>query len=340
MTEFETIGLEPVESVTITTLVDNVTDILLLDEGPAIRAPIDSRAPRVPSPVIEGGQTLDTLRAEHGFAALVTISQGGREHRVLFDTGISPDGLIENMRRLELSPHDVEAIVLSHGHFDHTTGMDGLIRTLGKANVPVLIHPEFWSRRRLALPGREPLMLPTISRGALEGAGFEIIEQQQPSFLLAGSLLVTGEVDRTSGFERGMAIHQACHDGQWQPDPLILDDQALIANIAGKGLVVLTACGHAGVVNTVRYAQRLTGEARACTRSSAAFTSTARCLSRSSPPLATRSLSLTPTISSPRTAPAGVPSTRWPPASLSRQRHANSMTGEREGSLTGNARRR
>jgi 7,8-dihydropterin-6-yl-methyl-4-(beta-D-ribofuranosyl)aminobenzene 5'-phosphate synthase len=82
---------------------------------------------------------------------------------VLFDTGISPDGLIENMRRLELSPHDVEVIVLSHGHFDHTTGMDGLIRTLGKANVPVLIHPEFWSRRRLALPGREPLTLPTTS---------------------------------------------------------------------------------------------------------------------------------------------------------------------------------
>jgi 7,8-dihydropterin-6-yl-methyl-4-(beta-D-ribofuranosyl)aminobenzene 5'-phosphate synthase len=145
---------------------------------------------------------------------------------VLFDTGISPDGLIENMRRLELSPHDVEVIVLSHGHFDHTTGMDGLTRTLGKANVPVLIHPEFWSRRRLALPGREPLMLPTTSRSALQGAGFEIIEQQQPSFLLAGSLLVTGEVDRTTGFERGLAIHQACHDGEWQPDPLILDDQA------------------------------------------------------------------------------------------------------------------
>jgi 7,8-dihydropterin-6-yl-methyl-4-(beta-D-ribofuranosyl)aminobenzene 5'-phosphate synthase len=262
VTEFETIGLEPVESLTITTLVDNVTDILLLDQGPAIRAPIDSRAPRVPSPVIEGGQTLDTLRAEHGFAALVTISRDGREHRVLFDTGISPDGLIENMRRLELSPHDVEVIVLSHGHFDHTTGMDGLIRTLGKANVPVLIHPEFWSRRRLALPGREPLMLPTTSRSALEGAGFEIIEQQQPSFLLAGGLLVTGEIDRTSGFERGLAIHQACRDGQWQPDPLILDDQALIANVAGKGLVVLTACGHAGVVNTVRYARRLTGEDR------------------------------------------------------------------------------
>jgi 7,8-dihydropterin-6-yl-methyl-4-(beta-D-ribofuranosyl)aminobenzene 5'-phosphate synthase len=99
-------------------------------------------------------------------------------------------------------------------------------------------------------------MLPTTSRGALEGAGFEIIEQQQPSFLLAGGLLVTGEVDRTSGFERGLAIHQACRDGQWQPDPLILDDQALIANVAGKGLVVLTACGHAGVERAEPIARR------------------------------------------------------------------------------------
>jgi 7,8-dihydropterin-6-yl-methyl-4-(beta-D-ribofuranosyl)aminobenzene 5'-phosphate synthase len=84
------------------------------------------------------------------------------------------------MRRLE---HDVEVVVLSHGHFDHTTGIDGLIRTRGKANVPVLIHPEFWSRRRLAFPGRDPLMLPTTSRSALEGAGFEINEQHQPSLL-------------------------------------------------------------------------------------------------------------------------------------------------------------
>jgi 7,8-dihydropterin-6-yl-methyl-4-(beta-D-ribofuranosyl)aminobenzene 5'-phosphate synthase len=134
-------------------------------------------------------------------------------------------------------------IVLSHGHFDHTSGMDGLARALGKANLPVLIHPEFWSRRRLALPGREPLVLPSTSRGALEGAGFAIVEQQQPSFLLDGSLLVTGEVDRTSGFERGFPVHQACHDGEWRPDPLILDDQALVANVAGKGLVVLTRAG-------------------------------------------------------------------------------------------------
>ena len=72
-------------------------------------------------------------------------------------------------------------------------------------------------------------------------------------------MLITGEVDRVTGFEKGFAIHQAWRGQSWEPDPLILDDQALIAHVAGRGLVVLTGCGHAGVINICRYAQRLTG---------------------------------------------------------------------------------
>ena len=260
----EPIGLEPVDAVTVTTLVDNVTDLLLGDEGPATRRPLARTfdPPVVPARFLEGGRTGDALRAEHGFSCLVEVEKDGRSVRVLFDAGLTPDGMVENMRRLEVAPGDVDVVVLSHGHWDHTTGMDGFVRELGRANMPVLIHPEFWSRRRLALPGRVPVELPTTSRGALEGAGFEIVEQRQPSFLFDGSLLVTGEVDRTSEFERGFPVHEAYRDGRWQPDPLILDDQALIANVRGRGLVVLTGCGHSGIVNVVRYARRLTREDR------------------------------------------------------------------------------
>lgn len=246
----EPIALEPVDALTITTLVDNVTDVLLPDAGPAKRAPFA---------LATSG---NTLRAEHGFSCLVTITKAGRTTRVLFDAGVTPDGLVENMRRLDIARGDIDIVVLSHGHWDHTTGMDGLLRELGPRNVPVLIHPEFWSRRRVALPGREPIELPSTSRSALHGAGFEIVEQQQPSFLLDGSLLVTGEVDRTTEFEQGSATHQAHRHGRWQPDPLILDDQALVASVRGRGLVVLSGCGHAGIVNTIRYAQKLTGEDR------------------------------------------------------------------------------
>ena len=85
------------------------------------------------------------------------------------------------------------------------------------------------------------------------------MEGVRPSFLLEGSLLITGEVDRTTEFEKGMPIHQALRGGDWEPDPLILDDQAAVLHVRDKGLVVLTGCGHAGIVNIVRYAKKLTG---------------------------------------------------------------------------------
>jgi 7,8-dihydropterin-6-yl-methyl-4-(beta-D-ribofuranosyl)aminobenzene 5'-phosphate synthase len=252
------IGLEPVDSVVVTTLMDNVTDIFMPDQGPARR--VGPGGSWRPAAVMEGGQVPDALIAEHGFSVLVTVAKDGRDHRFLFDAGTSPDGVVENMRRLDIEPGSIEAIVCSHGHFDHTTGLDGLIRTLGPTNLPVLIHPHFWRRRRLALPGREPLEIPTTSRRALAEAGFDVIEEEQPSFLFERSVLVTGEVPRTTGYEPGFPPQQAWLDGSWRPDPLVLDDQALIINVRGKGLVVLTGCGHAGVVNIARYARRLTGD--------------------------------------------------------------------------------
>ena len=79
-----------------------------------------------------GRQVPDALIAEHGFSVLVTVTKAGREHRFLFDAGTSPDGVTENMRRLDIDPSSIEAIVCSHGHFDHTAGIDGLIRALGQ----------------------------------------------------------------------------------------------------------------------------------------------------------------------------------------------------------------
>ena len=259
------IPLEPVDAVHITTLVDNTSDMLLADQGPARRVGLATGAadaPTLPAAFLESGRAIDSLRAEHGFSALVTIIIGGRRRHLIFDTGLTPDGMTGNMRRLGIDPRDAEVVVLSHGHFDHTTGLDGLLRAVGRPNAPVIIHPEFWYRRRLAVPGREPFEMPTTSRRALEGAGFEIVEDRRPSFLLDGSVLITGEVDRTTAFERGFPIHEAYREDRWSPDPLILDDQALVVHVRGRGLVVLTGCGHAGVVNVVRYAQRLTNVAR------------------------------------------------------------------------------
>ena len=255
-----TIPLEPIDAVRITILMDNVTDPLLFPtQGVERTTWIHQLArPRVASAVTDG--LPDALIAQPGFSALVRVTTGGRERTILFDTGVSPTGAVENMRRLEILPGDIETIVLSHGHWDHVAGMEGIAKELGRRNLPVLIHPAFWRRRRIAIPGLEPAELPVTSRSALEGMDFEIVEDRKPSFLLDGSVLVTGEVDRTTPFETGFAGHEAHDHGGWEPDPLILDDQAIVMLLAGRGLVILTGCGHAGIVNVVRHAQRLTGE--------------------------------------------------------------------------------
>jgi 7,8-dihydropterin-6-yl-methyl-4-(beta-D-ribofuranosyl)aminobenzene 5'-phosphate synthase len=256
----EVLDLEPVDTVTVTTVMDNSLDLFMPDQGPARRVGPDRMRPARPCSVMTDREVPDALIAEHGLSMLVTISKAGHEHRVLFDTGASPNGVLENMRRLDIDPSSIEAIVCSHGHFDHTAGLDGLLRVLGPAGMPVLIHPHFWRRRRVVLPGREPFELPTTSANALREVGFDIVENQQPSFLLDRSVLITGEVPRVSGYEPGFPIQQAWVDEVWQPDPLVLDDQALIVNVRGKGLIVISGCGHAGMVNISRYARRLTGE--------------------------------------------------------------------------------
>jgi 7,8-dihydropterin-6-yl-methyl-4-(beta-D-ribofuranosyl)aminobenzene 5'-phosphate synthase len=259
------VELEPVERIRVTILMDNVADPLIADGGPVTRLNwpkvLTDPAARAPARFTDDGVP-DYLVGEPGFSALVRFEKNGRERTLLFDTGVSPRGVVENLRRLGLSLQDVEVIVLSHGHWDHVTGMEGVAQTLGRAGLPVMIHPEFWSRRRIRFPGLDPAELPSTSRPALEGAGFEIVEERHPSFLLDGSALITGEVDRTAEFETGFQGHDAFRDGGWQPDPLILDDQALVLRLPERGLVVLSGCGHAGIVNTVRYAQKLTGERR------------------------------------------------------------------------------
>jgi len=127
----------------------------------------------------------------------------------------------------------------------------------------MVVHPLVWTPRRLAVPGQDVFELPTLSRRALEGEGFEVIERRVPSLLLDGAVLITGEVDRTTEFERGMPpSHQALVGGEWRHDAMVIDDQALIVHVRDRGLVVLTGCGHAGAVNIVRHAQRLTGVSR------------------------------------------------------------------------------
>ena len=255
------VTLPAVDEVTVTTLVDNTFDALLASAGGVARPSMG--AGRVAAGQFAGGETIAGLRAEHGFSALVTVRSGNKSSTLLLDTGASPDALAVNAERLAIDTGGLQGVVLSHGHFDHAGGFEGLARLRGRSGLPLTLHPAVWTRRRLALPGGRELEMPTLSRGALEREGFQVIERRQPSLLADGGILITGEVDRVTDFEHGMPPpHQAWDGHAWQHDPTVIDDQALVVNVSGRGLVVITGCGHAGVVNIIRHAMRLTGVRR------------------------------------------------------------------------------
>ena len=145
----ETITLEPVDELRVLSVCDNIVDIMLPDQGVARRLPLGgaTAAQFLEARSLAGGKVPDAPLAQHGFSALVTAARAGRTHRLLFDTGMTPTGCVDNLRRLGHDPGDIEAVVCSHGHFDHTTGLSGLMTVLGQQKMPVLMHPEFWTRR-------------------------------------------------------------------------------------------------------------------------------------------------------------------------------------------------
>jgi 7,8-dihydropterin-6-yl-methyl-4-(beta-D-ribofuranosyl)aminobenzene 5'-phosphate synthase len=243
-----TTSLKEVDSVEILTLLDNSIDLLL---------PSTECVRRLPMP--PDALTREGLVAEHGFAALVTVQSGNTSAALLFDAGLSKTGLIHNMDVLGLRPKELHAIVLSHGHADHTQGLIGMVDQLGEHKMPLLLHPDAFLERKVIFPDGHELNLPPPDRRILSQDGIEFVEESGPSCLLGGLLLVTGQVHRTTDFELGLPLHHALIGGTWQPDPHIHDDQAIVVHVRHKGLVVLTGCGHAGAINTIRHAQELTG---------------------------------------------------------------------------------
>jgi 7,8-dihydropterin-6-yl-methyl-4-(beta-D-ribofuranosyl)aminobenzene 5'-phosphate synthase len=242
------LNLPEVDEVSITLIVDNSVDLLLASSDIAKRFKL-------------GSNPFDGLLpvAEHGYSALIRTKRGNSTATVLFDTGVSRKGILHNLDTLEIKINDIQAIILSHGHPDHAMGLPGLVERLGSRNLPLILHPDAYLERKLVLPDGSEVNLPAPRFKDLRRENIEIIEQPGPSMLIDNMILVSGEVSRTTSFEKGFPIHYANRSGHWIPDPLIMDDQCAILNIRNRGLVIITGCGHSGIINIIKHAQNLTG---------------------------------------------------------------------------------
>lgn len=249
-----TLPLAAVDRIEIAVVMDNTIDLLMADTDVAKRV-----LPRMGPNPFERPQPI----AEHGFSVLITVEGGdapaGYPATVLFDTGVSPRGILHNLDALEIRAADIQAIVLSHGHADHAMGLNGLLDRLGPRRLPLVLHPDAYLERKLVLPNGRELNIPPPKRSDLRRENVELIEEVGPSLLVGGRILVSGEVARTTAFEKGFPIHYARRGGEWTPDPLISDDQCAIVHLRGKGLVIVTGCGHSGIINIIRNAQAITG---------------------------------------------------------------------------------
>eukprot|EP01124_Arcella_intermedia_P010825 TRINITY_DN17352_c0_g1_i1.p1 TRINITY_DN17352_c0_g1~~TRINITY_DN17352_c0_g1_i1.p1 ORF type:complete len:320 (-),score=37.15 TRINITY_DN17352_c0_g1_i1:38-997(-) len=243
----EVLALREVDEVEVTILVDNFVDVLI------------SGNPSVKRFSIKEGLLEDPqLIAEHGYALLLTVKTGGSSNSVLYDAGLGRTTLVHNMETLGIPPSQISAIVLSHGHADHHGGLPAFLAKTDR-KTPLVVHPEVWRKRKVIFPGGTELLLSPPDREALVQAGAEVVEKRGPQLVLDGTVLVTGEVERKTTFEEGMKGQLAMVNGQWEPDPWIWDDQGLVVNVKNKGLVILSSCSHAGVINILHNAQRLTG---------------------------------------------------------------------------------
>jgi 7,8-dihydropterin-6-yl-methyl-4-(beta-D-ribofuranosyl)aminobenzene 5'-phosphate synthase len=268
--------LQEIDKVSVTILMDNSTDLLLTNSNHANRPQLTTNEKfLLPLPI-----------AEHGFSALVDIVVHSEEKKeknnmgkkikyknnnsiFLFDAGPSEDGVIHNADIFGIDFDRIDGVILSHGHFDHFTGLANILRKISlsrpkSTGIDLLAHPEAFLKRWEVFQDGKRVQMPFLDEGHLKELGALIHKRTGITFLPSDespSLLVTGEIPRKPSFEKGFPFqyveNQSGNETRLIPDPLVRDDRAIVVNVKDKGLVILTACGHSGIVNTINYAKKV-----------------------------------------------------------------------------------
>lgn len=239
--------LRQIDGVEIVTVIDNYTDVFLPGNDEVKRWSL-----------CNDGKINRPLLAEHGLCFFITVHDGGQRRMILVDSGFTAEGCIYNLDVMKRPLDQVEAFVLSHGHFDHLGSIHKFYENGHlKTGTPLYLHSAAFAERGIKTPTGDSISMPQLSRERLLEHGAELVVEDGPSLIGSGSCLLTGEVPRRS-FEIGFPIGWRKEGGSVIRDD-IPDDQSLVFHVKGKGLVVVLGCGHSGVINTLNYAMELTG---------------------------------------------------------------------------------
>ncbi|MEM3404419.1 MAG: MBL fold metallo-hydrolase [Nitrososphaeria archaeon] len=238
---------EEVERVEIISLIDNSVDFLSSTKRKEVEG-VKRWAKRY----------INLPFAEHGFSILVRIFNKEKSSCILFDVGSSPKGVVINAKRMGVDLAKIECVVLSHGHYDHFGGLKAIVKAINKVNLPIIVHEDMFKPRGIANPDGTIRKYPAFPVEE-DVRPAKYVQTKQPHLISEGMALVTGEIPRKTDFEKGYFRHRIFHNHTWHPDPWLWDDRALVINLKRKGLVILSGCAHAGIINTILYAQQITG---------------------------------------------------------------------------------
>ncbi len=241
--------LNQVEKVVVTTLQDNYIDLVAQDSNEIVQRAMP----------LKRDEFRKSIRAEHGFSTWITITKKGTARHMLFDFGFSEDGAALNAKALNADLSQVEVLVLSHGHVDHLGGLESLVAAVGKKDLDLVVHPGVFVKPRYRKITEElRVIVPSLSREKSNKAGVNLVETREPYPFLDGDGIFLGEIPRLTDFEKGMPDMFYEAEGKEKQDPFH-DDSGIVFNIRDKGLVIISGCAHAGIVNTIKYAQHVTG---------------------------------------------------------------------------------
>lgn len=250
-------NIQPLDKLDIQVLVDNVTDSL-------------STVPENVTHEIAYLRTngMKELSGEclccgaHGLSLLITATQGSTKRTLLFDAGPEGEVFKKNVTKLNAKIGAVEAVILSHGHWDHAGGFLTAVELIKNNNngKEVIFHlnPGMFYQRATTHAGQICPFKKIPSIHELEQKGAEVVSSDEARLLLDNFFYLSGEIPRVTNYEQGFPGHvRQLPNGEWQDDQWIMDERFLVVNVRNKGLVVFSACSHAGIINVLKHTQEL-----------------------------------------------------------------------------------